>query len=161
MSPIAMTKVCLLGLLYFNSFALVSPQEIEPLAEMYNYCAYINAYTGNYTIQDSYISWGKWTKGPGTSEEIASPKYKTIQQGKSLQVCSSGRAWTPSGTQAYIVLSENTRRDPIVIGWNVPFVIGDFEHYFHYNSTFYAVYRYEMSTDQPTSHLYQYNLYKK
>lgn len=157
---ISTVKLCLLAFICVNSLKFGSSKEVEPRAEMLNYCAYLHALTGNYEVIGAVISWGKWTSGPGTSDEIPSPQYQTINQGDSLRICSSGRAWTPSGTTAYIVLTETKTYDPIVIGWDVPFIIGNFQHYINYNSTHHTIFRYELGSSQPTSHLYEYYLYK-
>lgn len=149
----------LVTLIYFISFAKSMPN-FQPRVETLNYCADLKPMRGNFTIIHSEIPFGKWTEGAGTSDEISPPTYERINELQTLRVCSSGRAWLPSGTEASIVLKENSNstKDTIEIYWNVP-VIGTFSHDMYYNESEYTVLRRESDTAQG-SNLYEYYLFK-
>lgn len=143
-----------------SSLGLSLSREIKPLAESLNYCADIKSVQGNYTIVSSKILYGKWTAGAGTSDEIAPPTNKSISYGQILRVCSSGRAWVPSGTEASIVLTENSdyKKSPIEIYWDVP-AIGPLQHTFTFNASVHTVVR-RLSDAAKGSNLYEYYLFK-
>ncbi|XP_031630331.1 uncharacterized protein LOC116345248 [Contarinia nasturtii] len=149
---------CLVVFICVSSF--VKCREIQPRLESLNYCADIKSMRGNYKIVGSEILYGKWTEGAGTSDEISAPTNKAVNELQTVRVCSSGRAFVPSGTEASIVLTENSdfTKSTIKIYWDVP-AIGSFSHAMYYNESEHTVIR-RKSDSAGDSNLYEYYLFK-
>lgn len=149
-----------LAIICFTSLGASMSREVQPRAESLNYCADLKPMRGNYAIVSSELFFGKWTEGPGTSDELPPPTNKTVYALETLRICSSGRAWSPTGTEASIVLKEisDWRNSTIKIYWDVP-AFGSFTHQVFYNESEHTVIRRE-SQSEPGSHLFEYYLYK-
>lgn len=157
MSGVIKGLLHLLALVCLSSMGLCMPQE-ETFAESLNYCATLKSARGNYVIINSDIPYGKWTEGPGTSDEIPPPTNKIVYNSGSLRICSSGRAFTPSGTEASIVLVETSDRtnSQIKIYWDIP-LFGSFNHTLSYNQNIQTVVRKDLGSGQG-SYAYEYTL---
>lgn len=72
--------------------------DTEPYLDSLYFGAILNSAGGAFNISKAVLTWGKWIRTPGSSIEIESPVKKIFYPGVALEVASSGRSLTPSGT---------------------------------------------------------------
>lgn len=88
--------------------------------EFSKFCVTIDT-AKNLTISKANLSWGKWINEYNDYTEVGSPQGMKIKNGTKITLCSSGRAYSPSGTTGEILLIDEFNGRLTII-WEISYI---------------------------------------
>lgn len=152
-----MTKMKSQIFLLLSIFAIIANRALQVEAVEYlNFCAKITASDRHFEILSANLKWGKWTPNPNDhSTTASSPTGKMFGPGQSIYVCSAGKNFALSGTEAEVTVVQNNTNYRIVFSWNFPYH-GINKHYVDFNRQ-----QFSISETCISQNLCEYTIYSK